>query len=69
MEFKQNDIVMVDHPDYPELCGPAKVIKVLNKIVSIEFCDDENKWMASLFASYDFLRHATQEEIRAASKS
>ncbi|PEA55191.1 hypothetical protein CON64_07270 [Bacillus pseudomycoides] len=65
MEFKENDYVMVEHPDFPEPRGLALVLKVRTKIIDIELYEDKTKWLAST----EFLRHATDEEIRAASKS
>ncbi|PEM36674.1 hypothetical protein CN634_19045 [Bacillus pseudomycoides] len=65
MEFKEDDYVMVVHPDYPELHGLARVIKPRNQIIRIELCGDKTRWLAST----EFLRHASKEEIRAASKS
>ncbi|MHA4291255.1 hypothetical protein ACX16Y_28795 [Bacillus cereus] len=64
-EFKDNDYVMVKHPDYQELGGLARVIKPRDNVLRIEFCEDKTMWLAST----EFLRHATEEEIRAASKS
>ncbi|MGF9958471.1 hypothetical protein [Bacillus mycoides] len=65
MELKEDKFVMIVHPDYPELCGLARIIKPRGQIIRIEFCDDKTKWLASS----EFLRHAIPEEKRAASKS
>lgn len=64
VEFKQGDHVMVEHPDFPELNKVATVTKALPKIVDINIQGSGN-----YLAHIEFLRHATEEEIRAASKS
>ncbi|PFW52660.1 hypothetical protein COL13_26345 [Bacillus cereus] len=67
MKLKENDYVVVDHPDYPELQGVARVegLSSQEKIIFLHlYKDDSNR-----IAHVDFLRHATEEEIRAASKS
>ncbi|MGE6593028.1 hypothetical protein ACQKFU_26410 [Bacillus mycoides] len=67
MKIKENDYVMVDHPDYPELRGLARVngISSQGKLIFVHLYNDESKRIANI----EFLRHATEDEIRAASKS
>ncbi|HDR7242582.1 hypothetical protein [Bacillus cereus group sp. BfR-BA-01700] len=67
MKFKESDFVMVDHPDYPELQGIARVdgVSPQGKIIFIHLYKDDTKGIAHI----DFLRHASEEEIKAASKS
>lgn len=67
MILKENDYVMVHHPDYLELQGLAKVdgISSQGKIIFIHLYKDNTKRIAHI----DFLRHATEDEIRAANKS
>jgi len=66
LRFYKDDLVMVIHPDYPELQGLAKVTKASNEIalVWVYLYVDNSDW----FVHIEFLRHATDEEIRAASK-
>ncbi|HHX9918364.1 TPA: hypothetical protein ACVTHL_005447 [Bacillus cereus] len=66
MKFKESDFVMVDHPDYPELQGIARIegLSSQEKIIFLHLYKDKSNRIAHV----DFLRHATDEEIRAASK-
>lgn len=67
MGFHEDDFVMVNHPDYPELKGLAMIVKAPPKISVVWaylFVDDTQRWV-----HVEFLRRATDEEIRAASKS
>ncbi|PEE36086.1 hypothetical protein [Bacillus pseudomycoides] len=67
MRFYKDDLVMVIHPDYPELQGLAKVTKASEEIALAWvylYVDNSER-----FVYIEFLRHATEEEIRAASKS
>lgn len=65
MEFKEKDLVMVNHPDYPELRGLAKVTyaKPGRKLVWISLYKDKSKRIAHI----DYLRLIGRK--RAASKS
>ncbi|MDR4904765.1 hypothetical protein RGW67_28415 [Bacillus mycoides] len=58
MELKEEKFVIIVHPDYPELCGIARIINPRDQIIRIEFCDDKTKWLAAS----EFLRHAIPEE-------
>ncbi|WP_144561670.1 hypothetical protein [Bacillus mycoides] len=64
MEFIENDHVMVDHPDYPELQGLAKVThaKPGRKLVWIFLYKDKSERIAHI----DYLRLVGRK--RAASK-
>ncbi|MEN1934215.1 hypothetical protein AAIE21_01110 [Paenibacillus sp. 102] len=60
MKFHEDDLVMVIHPDYPELHGLAMVIKAPPEIVvvwSYLFVDNSERWF-----HVEFLRHATDGE-------
>jgi hypothetical protein len=65
MEFKKNDIVMVNHPDYTELRGLAKVTnaKPGRKLVWVSLCNDKSERIAHI----DYLKLVGRK--RAASKS
>ncbi|MBO1628621.1 hypothetical protein [Bacillus arachidis] len=65
MEFKEKDLVMVNHPDYPELRGLAKVTyaKPGRKLVWISLYKDKNERIAHI----DYLKLVGRK--RAASKS
>ncbi|HDR4464488.1 hypothetical protein P4V74_08765 [Bacillus thuringiensis] len=67
MRFYKDDLVMVIHPDYPELHGLGIVTKASEeiKLVWIYLYVDNSE----RFVHIEFLRHATEDEIRAASKS
>ncbi|MBC6976184.1 hypothetical protein H9I32_28600 [Bacillus sp. Xin] len=65
MRFYKDDLVMVIHPDYPELQGLAKVTKASDEIALVWvylYVDNSERWV-----HIEFLRHATDAEIRAAS--
>lgn len=65
MEFKKNDIVMVNHPDYPELRGSAKVTtaKPGRKLVWVLLYKDKSERIVHI----DYLKLVGRK--RAASKS
>lgn len=58
MKFKEDDDVIVDHPDYPESKGLARVIRATSKILWVELHECKGKWMVH----EDYLRKATNEE-------
>ncbi|MGG3401283.1 hypothetical protein BKK39_23275 [Bacillus cereus] len=58
MIFKEDDEVIVDHPDYPESKGLARVIRATSKILWVEFLERKGKWMVH----EDYLRRATNKE-------
>ncbi|PWN14610.1 hypothetical protein CU072_16445 [Bacillus thuringiensis] len=67
MGFHEDDFVIVNHPDYPELQGLGIVTKASDEIALVWvylYVDNSER-----FVHIEFLRHATDEEIRAASKS
>ncbi|SME50745.1 hypothetical protein BACERE00183_04594 [Bacillus cereus] len=57
--FEAGDYVMVNHPDYPESEGLARVIRATSKILWVEFLERKGKWMVH----EDYLRKSTNEEI------
>lgn len=65
MEFRKNDIVMVNHPDYPELRGLAQVTtaKPGRKLVWVSLYKDKSERIAHI----DYLKLIGSK--RAASKS
>ncbi|MED2647781.1 hypothetical protein P4213_29125, partial [Bacillus thuringiensis] len=66
MGSQEDDFVMVNHPDYPELQGLGIVTKASDEIALVWvylYVDNSER-----FVHIEFLRHATDEEIRAASK-
>lgn len=61
--YEINDFVCIENPEYEELSGVAKIVKVMNeKAVTIEFCDDKSRFHVAT----RLLRKATKEETEKA---
>ncbi|GAB6742131.1 hypothetical protein bcgnr5412_54520 [Bacillus cereus] len=45
MRFKEGDEVIVNHPDYPESKGLARVIRATSKILWVELHEQKGQWM------------------------
>ncbi|WP_176546831.1 hypothetical protein [Bacillus toyonensis] len=58
MRFHKGDLVIVDHPDYPESKGLARVIRATSKVLWVEFLEHKGKWMVH----DDYLSKATNEK-------
>ncbi|HDR4709688.1 TPA: hypothetical protein QCQ87_004809 [Bacillus paranthracis] len=60
MRFNEGDEVIVDHPDYPESKGLARVIRATSKILWVELHEQKGQWMVH----EDYLHKVTKEENR-----
>ncbi|MDG0912396.1 hypothetical protein [Bacillus paranthracis] len=65
MKFKEGEDVIVDHPDYPESKGLARVIRATSKILWVELHEQKGEWMVH----EDFLRKSTNEGKEETKKS